>query len=64
VKHYHRHRPHRALGLEAPGPPADLGATVPLALLAAGGALLLVAALTSRTRSSHVARDRSGQAPG
>jgi putative transposase len=25
VKHYNRHRPHRALGLEAPSPPADLG---------------------------------------
>jgi putative transposase len=25
VKHYNRHRPHRALGLEGPGPPADLG---------------------------------------
>jgi putative transposase len=25
VKHYNRHRPHRALGLEAPGPLADLG---------------------------------------
>jgi hypothetical protein len=34
------------------------GATVPLALLAAGGALLLVAVLTSRTRSSHGAQDR------
>jgi putative transposase len=25
VKHYNRHRPHRALGLETPSPPADLG---------------------------------------
>jgi putative transposase len=25
VKHYNRHRPHRALGLEAPSRPADLG---------------------------------------
>jgi Predicted membrane protein (DUF2157) len=40
------------------------GATVPLALLAAGGALLLVAVLTSRTRSSHAAQDRPGGAPG
>jgi hypothetical protein len=36
------------------------GATVPLALLAAGGALLLVAILTGRTRSWHAVRDRSG----
>jgi hypothetical protein len=36
------------------------GATVPLALLIAGGALLLVAALTNRTRSSHAAQDRPG----
>jgi hypothetical protein len=38
------------------------GATVPLALLAGGGALLLVAVLTGRTRSSRAARDRPGAA--
>jgi hypothetical protein len=36
------------------------GATVPLALLVAGGALLLVAVLTGRTRSSHAAQDQPG----
>jgi Predicted membrane protein (DUF2157) len=40
------------------------GATVPLALLAAGGALLLVAVLTGRTRSSHLVHHRSGETPG
>jgi hypothetical protein len=39
------------------------GATVPLALLAAGGALLLVAVPTSRARSSHSAQDGPGGAP-
>jgi hypothetical protein len=38
------------------------GATVPLALLVAGGALVLVAVLTGRTRSSHAPQDRPGDA--
>ena len=30
VKHYNRHRPHRALGLEAPGPPLTLASLAKL----------------------------------
>jgi hypothetical protein len=40
------------------------GAIVPVALLAVGGALLLVAVLTGRTRSTHAAQDRPGGASG